>query len=76
MDLDRLLQNQREYFRSGATLPVDFRVAMLKKLRGAVERHEEEIAAALRPGAGCIRRWRSLRPPAIKSRLLTEMCSS
>ena len=109
MDLDRLLQNQREYFRSGATLPVDFRVAMLKKLRDAVERHEEEIAAALKadlgksnfegfmcetglvkselsymirhthrfaPRAVCIRRWRNLRPPAIKSRLLTEMCSS
>ena len=48
MDLDRLLQNQREYFRSGATLPADFRVAMLTKLRDAMERHEEEIAAALR----------------------------
>ena len=52
MDLDRLLQNQREYFRSGATLPVDFRVAMLKKLRDAVERHEEEIAAALKADLG------------------------
>lgn len=52
MDLDRLLQNQREYFHSGATLPVDFRVAMLKKLRDAVERHEEEIAAALKADLG------------------------
>ena len=52
MDLDRLLQNQREYFRSGATLPVYFRVAMLKKLRDAVERHEEEIAAALKADLG------------------------
>ena len=52
MDLDRLLQNQREYFRSGATLPVDFRIAMLKKLRDAVERHEEEIAAALKADLG------------------------
>ena len=52
MDLDRLLQNQREFFRSGATLPVDFRIDMLRKLRSAVERHEAEIAAALKADLG------------------------
>lgn len=52
MDLDQLLRNQREYFRSGATLPVDFRVAVLQKLRSAVERHEPEIAAALKADLG------------------------
>ena len=40
MDLDQLLQKQREFFRSGATMPVDFRIAMLRKLRGAMERQE------------------------------------
>ena len=52
MDIDQILQNQREFFRSGATLPVDFRIAMLQKLRSAVERHEEEIAAALKADLG------------------------
>ena len=52
MDLDQLLQNQREFFRSGATLPVYFRVTMLRKLRSAVERHEEEISAALKADLG------------------------
>ena len=52
MDIDQLLQNQRDFFRSGATLPVDFRVAMLRKLRSAVERHEEEIGAALKADLG------------------------
>ena len=39
MDLDQLLQKQREFFCSGATLPVNFRIAMLRKLRSAVERY-------------------------------------
>ena len=52
MDLDQLLQNQREFFRSGATLPVDFRVTMLRKLRSAVERYEDEISAALKADLG------------------------
>jgi len=50
--MDQLLQKQREFFRSGATLPVDFRVAMLRKLRSAVEYHEEEIGAALKADLG------------------------
>ena len=52
MDLDQLLQSQREFFRSGATLPVDYRIAMLRKLRSAIERHEEEIGAALKGDLG------------------------
>ena len=52
MELDQLLQSQREFFRSGATLPVDFRVAMLRKLRSAVESHEDEISAALKADLG------------------------
>lgn len=52
MDLDRLLQKQREFFCSGATLPVDFRIAMLRKLRSAVERYETEISAALKADLG------------------------
>ena len=46
-DIDRLLADQRRYFLSGATLPVEFRVRMLRKLRDAVRKYESEIGAAL-----------------------------
>ena len=35
MDIQTILEKQREYFGTGATLPVDFRLAMLKKLYAA-----------------------------------------
>ena len=47
MKLDEILSKQQGYFKSGATLPVGFRVAMLKKLLAAVNQHEEEIRNAL-----------------------------
>ena len=47
MNIDEILQRQRAFFQSGATLDVDFRIRALKKLRGAVDRYEKEISAAL-----------------------------
>lgn len=52
MNIDDLLEKQRNYFRSGATLPVDFRIQMLKKLRKAVEKYEAEISRALKEDLG------------------------
>ena len=52
MNIDLLLENQRKFFRTGATLPVGFRIAMLKKLQSAVDRHEAEISAALTADLG------------------------
>ena len=52
MNIDLLLENQRKFFRTGATLPVDFRIAMLKKLQSAVEQHEAGITAALTADLG------------------------
>lgn len=52
MQIDELLKKQREYFASGATQPVEFRIEMLKKLRGAVMRYKGEIAAALKADLG------------------------
>ena len=46
MELDTILEKQREFFRSGATLPVEFRLKMLKRLYAAVKKYEPEIAAA------------------------------
>lgn len=47
-----LLKEQRDFFRSGATLPVSFRIQQLKRLYGAIKRHEEDIHAALREDLG------------------------
>ena len=49
---DDLLEAQRAFFRTGATLPVSFRVEMLKKLRAAVAAHEADIARALKEDLG------------------------
>ena len=49
---EALLEAQREFFHTGATLPVPFRVEMLKRLRSAVAKHEEEIARALKEDLG------------------------
>lgn len=42
-----LVEKQRTFFDSGATLPVDFRIRQLKKLYAAVKAYEQQIAAAL-----------------------------
>ena len=52
MNVQEIVERQRRFFRTGATLPVSFRLAMLKKLRDAVDRYEEEIGAALAADLG------------------------
>lgn len=52
MTIDMILENQREFFRSGKTLPVSFRIEMLKKLRACLDRYEKEIAQALTEDLG------------------------
>ena len=44
MNIDEILEKQRLYFQSGATLSVDFRIEMLKKLRNVITKYEKEIA--------------------------------
>ena len=52
MDIQTILEQQRKFFATGATLPVEFRLAMLKKLYSAIQRHEEDITAALQADLG------------------------
>ena len=52
MNIDRIIEKQREFFKSGATLPVKFRKAMLEGLYIAVKKHEKEIAQALKADLG------------------------
>ncbi|MDE5897113.1 MAG: aldehyde dehydrogenase [Clostridia bacterium] len=49
---ETLLNRQHEYFTSGATLPVKFRIAALKRLRSAIRTHERELLAALKSDLG------------------------
>ncbi len=51
-EIQALLQKQRQYYKSGATLPVKFRTEQLKKLHAAVKKYENEIGAALRSDLG------------------------
>ena len=50
--LKNALESQREYFLSGATLPLEFRKSMLKKLYDAVKINEDKIAEALKEDLG------------------------
>src|SRR5579872_967626 len=47
MDFSSLLSSQRVYFQTGATLPLDFRLSSLAKLRRALESREAQLLAAL-----------------------------
>ena len=52
MNIHDTVEAQRAFFRTGATLPVAFRVAALKKLRDTIRAREDAIAAALRQDLG------------------------
>jgi aldehyde dehydrogenase (NAD+) len=50
--IDYLVEKQREFFQSGKTFPVAFRLEMLKKLKACIQCHEDDIAAALKADLG------------------------
>ena len=50
--IDRLIEEQRHYFASGSTLSVKFRIAMLRRLREAIQSCEQDISAALAADLG------------------------
>lgn len=50
--IDALLNSQRNFFQSGATLPVSFRIDMLKKLYAAVKKYENEVTRVLKTDLG------------------------
>ena len=47
LQIENIVQNQRTYFRSKVTLPIEFRVEQLKKLEGLLRAHEEELYDAI-----------------------------
>ncbi len=52
MNIEQLLESQKEYFSTGETLPVSFRTEMLRKLYDAVKRREDDICRALKADLG------------------------
>lgn len=52
MTIEQILEKQRAYYHTGATLPVSFRIRMLKKLYAAVKKYETEISDALTADLG------------------------
>lgn len=52
MNIHEIVEAQRKFFQTGATLPAPFRVGMLRRLRDAVDRYEGEIGKALAADLG------------------------
>ncbi len=48
IDAQNIVNKQRDYFDSGKTLDVDFRIAQLNKLRQVITSHEQRIMDALK----------------------------
>lgn len=51
-EIQSLIEKQRRFYKSGATIPVSFRIAQLKKLYAAVKKYEKEVNAALTDDLG------------------------
>ena len=51
-EIKSLIEKQRAYFDTGATLNVSHRIAALKKLYNAVKKNEKEITDALTTDLG------------------------
>ncbi|MBQ7907038.1 MAG: aldehyde dehydrogenase [Clostridia bacterium] len=51
-EIQAILKSQRDFFNTGATLCVDFRIQMLKKLYKTVKKYENEINEALKKDLG------------------------
>ena len=51
-EIKELLKKQRRYYKSGVTIPVEFRIKQLKKLYSAVKKYEDEINEALKTDLG------------------------
>ena len=52
VEIQSVVKKQREYFKSGATLKVGFRIEALKKLYTTVKKYESEISEALKQDLG------------------------
>ena len=51
-EIQKIIQKQKAYFGTGATLPVKFRIEILKKLYAYIKAHEKDITDALTADLG------------------------
>ncbi|MBQ4498129.1 MAG: aldehyde dehydrogenase [Spirochaetaceae bacterium] len=51
-EIQTILEKQRNYFATGATLPISARISALKKLQSYIKEHEQEISDALAADLG------------------------
>lgn len=51
-EIKALLDKQRDFYKSGATLDINFRIGQLKKLYSCIEKYESEISLALKADLG------------------------
>ena len=51
-EIHNIVKKQRNYFQTGKTIPVQFRIEQLKRLYAAVKKYEDEIHAALKRDLG------------------------
>lgn len=52
VEIQVLLEKQRQYYHSGATIPVHFRIEQLKKMYTAIQYYENEVEEALKQDLG------------------------
>lgn len=52
LEISKIVQSQREFFRTNATFPVNFRIDALRKLHNAIKSNEEKIAKAIKSDLG------------------------
>lgn len=51
-EIQALLDKQRKYYKSGATIPVKFRIEQLKRLYKTIKKYENEVNEALKTDLG------------------------
>ena len=51
-EIQSILEKQKSFFASGATLPVEQRIRKLRRLQRAIRMYEDEICAALKSDLG------------------------
>ena len=52
MELNKILESQKKFFQTGATLDINFRIEKLKLLKEVIKGHETELSAALKQDLG------------------------
>ena len=48
-EIQNILEKQHKFFQTGQTLPVNYRIEQLKKLKDSIIRHEPDLNLALKP---------------------------